>query len=81
MEKIPPKEDARFGPLRAMAEENWREHSPKLVKLLEKQGNLEQRLDEATENAILILNQCQEQGLAPDQARELAYENLLQPTA
>ena len=30
--------------------------------------------------AILILKQCEEKGLAPDQARELAYEDLFLPS-
>jgi hypothetical protein len=76
-ERISPREDARFGPLRATIEENWNENSPEMVRLLEQRGEFQQRLDEAAENAIVTMNQALECGLAPDQARELAYESLL----
>jgi hypothetical protein len=78
-ETIAPREDARFGPLKAKAEESWRAHNLKLMRLLEKDGVLDQRLDEAAERAILTLNQAHQSGMTPDQAREMAYNDLLQP--
>ena len=76
---VSPREDARFEPLMRRTEAHWREFNPKLVKLLEKKGILRQRLESAVESGITILHQCEERGLAPDQARELAYEDLLLP--
>jgi hypothetical protein len=78
-EELSPREDARFEPLRKMAETNWREYNPKLVKALEKSGTLQKNLDSAVELAIITLQQCEKRGLAPDQAREIAYETLLPP--
>jgi len=79
VEKTQPEEDARFGPLKAKTEAHWRTHNKKFVRLLESNGELEQRLNETAARAIFILNQADEKGLAPDQARELAYDGLLQP--
>jgi len=76
---IPPSEDARFGPLKAMTEAHWRDHRKKTVHMLEVNQELKQQLDHAVENAIFIMNQAAACGLAPDQARELAYDVLLQP--
>ena len=76
---IPLREDARFGPLKAMTESNWRDHRKNAVREMEDRQELEQQLDHAVENAILIMNQVAACGLAPDQARELAYDVLLQP--
>ena len=76
---IPPNEDARFGPLKAMTEAHWRDHRKKTVRSLEQRHRLDEELDHAVQNAILILNQAADRGLAPDQARELAYDALLQP--
>lgn len=77
---FPPKESARFAPLKAMAEQNWRENQPKLVLALEKAGTLDKNLDSAVELAIITLQQCELRGMSPDQARELAYESLLLPS-
>ena len=77
---LPAKGDARFQPLLAMAEENWREHNPQLVSSLEKSGKLQQTLESAVELTIISLQQSELAGLSPDQARELAYENLLLPS-
>jgi len=44
-----------------------------------KNGTLEKVLDSRVEQAILILQQCEENGLSPDQAREPAYYDLFQP--
>ncbi len=75
-----PQEDARFAPLKAMAEENWRENNPKLVKELEKSGSLEKILESKVSQAIIILQQCEVKGIPDNQARELAYEDLLSPS-
>jgi len=77
---LPAKDDARFQPLLAMAEQNWREHNPELVSNLEKDGTLKQTLESAVELTIISLQQSEQAGLSPDQARELAYENLLLPS-
>jgi hypothetical protein len=79
LDNILPEEDARFGPLKAKTEAQWRTHNQKYVRLLENNGELEQRLNETAARAIFILNQAEEKGLAPDQARELAYDRLLLP--
>ena len=77
---LPAKEDARFQPLLAMAEQNWREHNLQLVSNLEKDRKLKQTLESAVELTIVSLQQSELAGLSPDQARELAYENLLLPS-
>jgi hypothetical protein len=77
---LPPKEDARYLPLLQEAEQNWRENNPALVKSLEQKEQLQQALESAVELTIVALQQCEKQGLAPDQARELAYQNLLLPS-
>ena len=77
---LPVKEDARYPQLLAMAEQNWREYNPKLVKALEKSGTLQKNLEGAVALTIVILQQCEKAGLAPDQGRELAYQNLLLPS-
>jgi len=79
IDNILPEEDARFGPLKAKTEAQWRTHNKKLVRLLDNNGELEQRLNETAAREIFILNQAEEKGLAPDQARELAYDCLLLP--
>lgn len=79
IDNILPEEDARFGPLKAKTEAQWRTHNKKYVRLLENNGELEQRLNETAARAIFILNQAEEKGLAPDQARELASDCLLSP--
>ena len=76
---LPPKEDARFPVLRADAERNWREWNPKLVKSLEQKNLLNQRLDQAAENAVRVLQQAEQKGLSPDQGQELANEHLFLP--
>jgi hypothetical protein len=38
-------------------------------------------LDSQADQAILVLHQCEVKGLAPDQARKLAYENLFLPSS
>jgi hypothetical protein len=75
---LPAKDDARFQPLLAMAEQNWREQNPELVSKLEQSGKLKQTLESAVELTIISLQQSEQAGLSPDQARELAYEYLLQ---
>jgi hypothetical protein len=77
---LPVKEDARYPQLLAMAEQNWRAENPTLVKPLEKAGTLQKSLESAVELTIVALQQCEKQGLAPDQAREIAYQNLLLPS-
>ncbi len=77
---MPAKDDARFQPLLAMAEQNWREQNPGLVSKLEQSGKLKQTLESAVELTIISLQQSEQAGLTPDQARELAYENLLLPS-
>jgi hypothetical protein len=74
---LPVKEDARFLPLLAMAEQNWREQNPALVSKLEQSGKLQQTPESAVELTIISLQQSELAGLSLDQARELAYENLL----
>jgi hypothetical protein len=80
VQHLPPKEDARYAPLRASAEANWRQHNPSLVKKLEASGSLDELLDDATERAVRVLQQAEEKGLAPDQGEELANEELYLPS-
>jgi hypothetical protein len=77
---MPAKDDARFQPLLAETEQNWREFNPDLVSKLEQSGKLKQTLESAVELAIISLQQSEQAGLSPDQARELACENLLLPS-
>jgi hypothetical protein len=79
VERFLSEEDARFGPVKAKTEAHWRTHNKKYVRLLESNGELERRLNETAAHEIFILNQAEEKGLAPDQARELAYDCLLLP--
>jgi hypothetical protein len=58
---------------------HWTTHNKKFVRLLENNGELEQRLNDTAARAIFIQNQAEGKGLAPDQARELAYDCLLLP--
>ena len=78
---LPVKEDARYLPLLAQTEENWRENFPHLVMRLEAKNLLQKILESAVELTIISLQQCEKAGLAPDQAREIAYENLVPPGA
>jgi hypothetical protein len=55
------KEDARYPYLLAMAEQNWREENPKLVRSLEKAGTLQKSLESAVELTIVALQQCEKQ--------------------
>ncbi len=64
VDNILPEEDARFGPLKAKTEAHWRTHNKKFVRLLESNGELEQRLNETAARAIFVLNQAEETGLA-----------------
>lgn len=75
-EHLSPKEDARFQPLRARALAQWQQDHPKYVRLLKKQGELDEALDHAVSRAINILNQAADNGLAPNQGQELANEVL-----
>ena len=59
----------------------WRESNPQLVKDLEKSGDLNQSLDAALNRELDVYAQAIEKGLNPDQARELAREELDLPTA
>jgi hypothetical protein len=77
---LPVNEDARYPQLLKLAEENRRDNNPALVKSLEKAGELQQNLKNAVELTIVALEQCEQAGLAPDQAREIAYQNLLLPS-
>jgi hypothetical protein len=63
----------------AIAEENWRENNPELVKSLEEQGTLRQNLESAVGLTIISPQQCELKGLAPDQASEIACGNLYLP--
>lgn len=76
---LPLREDARFPVLRADAERNWREWNPKLVKSLEAANQLNQRLDNAAENAVRVLQEAEKKNLSPDQGQELANEYLYLP--
>ena len=61
-----------------MAELHWREHLPKMVKELERKGQLETMLLEAqekTENEMENLQRVlKKQGLNPQQAYDTAWE-------
>jgi hypothetical protein len=50
-ETIAPREDARFGPLKAKAEEIWRGHNLKLMRLLEKDAARTERVEKPTRAA------------------------------
>jgi hypothetical protein len=76
---IPPREDARFPILKARADSHWYEFRPKIYRALKKAGKLDHSLDLAVESAILVLHQCERAGLSPDQAEELAMQEILLP--
>jgi hypothetical protein len=72
---FPAQEDARYPILLAKAEDHWRRFNRRLVKELEAKGELQQALQNAVEQTIFVLQQCEARGLNPDRARELAYPN------
>jgi hypothetical protein len=76
---VPARDRAMFPVLVEKAENHWREHNPKLVALLEREGKLKQRLEEAAEHYIQILDQEEENGLHPLQAKELAAKTIYLP--
>ena len=76
----PPRERALFDILVAQAESQWEESNPRYYHSLKESGQLQKRLEQAAETTILELDKLERGGLAPDQAREIAMQNiLLQP--
>jgi hypothetical protein len=61
-----------------MAEAHWREHLPRMVRDLEAQGQLQQALIEAQEQATAemdrLIRDLSRQGLNPQQAHDRAWE-------
>jgi hypothetical protein len=55
---MPVKEDSRYPLLLTIAEENWRENNPELVKSLEGKGILQQSLESAVELTIITSNKA-----------------------
>jgi hypothetical protein len=58
----------------------WEETNPNLLKELRKSGNLEEALKHHLNREMDVYAEAIENGLNPDQARELAEEELLPPT-
>jgi hypothetical protein len=75
----PPRERAIFDILVAQADSQWHEHNPRYYKSLKASGQLQARLEQAAETTILEMDQLEDKGLAPDQAREIAMQNILLP--
>jgi hypothetical protein len=55
---------------------SWRQSNPKTVADLQKSGRLEQSLNQHLERESEVYGEMIEKGLNPDQARELAREEL-----
>lgn len=62
--------------LRAKAEMLMRDSQPKLMEKLRQSGNLGKVLDDRASQALLVLQQCQEQKLDPCGTAELVNEAL-----
>lgn len=74
-----PREDARHPVLKAKIEAHWAEFRPNQLEKLSQSGQLERALDQTAADTVLELHRLQNAGLAPDQAKELAYEIWNQP--
>jgi hypothetical protein len=59
----------------------WKESNPKLVQELQKSGKLNESLDYHLNRYLDVYAQAIENGLSPDQARELAEEERHPPAA
>ena len=61
-----------------MAETHWREHCPRMVRELERQGKLEAALMEAQTQTLTemesLMREFRKQGLDPQQAHDQAWE-------
>lgn len=61
-----------------MAETHWREHCPKMVRVLEKEGRLREALLQAqectTDEMDRSIREFRKQGLSPQQAHDRAWE-------
>jgi hypothetical protein len=61
-----------------MAETHWREHCPRMVRELERQGKLEAALVEAQTQTLTelesLMREFRKQGLNPQQAHDQAWE-------
>jgi hypothetical protein len=70
---IPPEEDARLPILEAEIETIWRQHAPSLIENLERSGELQRVLRDRARQCVIVLHQCQNAGLNPDQGREATW--------
>jgi hypothetical protein len=77
--KFDPRQDARYPILKARIECHWEQFRPKYFAALEKSRNLEAALSVAAADCVTELHDLQQRGLAPDQAKELAYAMWNQP--
>ena len=77
--EVKPEEDARLPILEAEVEREWRNHRPGYVKNLEKENRLQVQVHATALSCVKLLNQYQEKGLNPDQAREAMYTYLIHP--
>jgi hypothetical protein len=61
-----------------MAETHWREHRPRMVRELERQGLLRATLLDAQEKTLdgmeTLMRELRQQGLTPQQAHDQAWE-------
>jgi hypothetical protein len=75
---IPPEEDARLPILEAKIEKQWMRFRQKYYQRLKSEGQLAKTVRETALDCIRLMNQYEEHGLNPDQARE-AMQELIQP--
>jgi hypothetical protein len=74
------KEYPAFQNLRAKAETHQREFRPEETKRLEKNGQLDQVLDERTESCWNTLADCRAAGMHMNEAEEIALPTILLPS-
>jgi hypothetical protein len=73
-ESVKPEDDARLPSLEARIDREWSQFRPKFYKALKTKGELQESIHKTAIWCIETLNQAQENGLNPDQGRELIRE-------
>ena len=59
------------------AREHWKEHLPKIYNEYERNGVLQQKLEEAAEQTYQELDQLELSGISPDEAWQIVRERYL----
>ncbi len=68
--------DEPLSPLEREVRDHWKEHRPTMAASLEKAGLLDQQVRNAVYRAMRTEAEATASGLSPDQARELAREDV-----